>query len=80
MRSYLKALACVLLPFVCIGLEFAQARSGRASASRPDSADRRAPARSCSLRRNEGQLLEANHWDGVAVAVELRYGKDLHQP
>ena len=28
MRSYLKTLACVLLPFVCIGLEFAQARSG----------------------------------------------------
>jgi hypothetical protein len=28
MQSILKALACVLLPFVCIGLGFAQARSG----------------------------------------------------
>ena len=28
MQSILKALACVLLPFVCIGLGFAQGRSG----------------------------------------------------
>ena len=54
--------------------------SRRANASRPDSAARRSPAHSGSLRRNEGQLLEANHWNGVAVAVELRYGRDLHQP
>lgn len=33
MRNILKALACVVLPFVCIGLGFAQARSGEPTPS-----------------------------------------------
>ena len=70
----------VILLFVCSGWGFAQAGSGETAPRVLTPQYRRAPAGSGSLRHNEGQLLEANHWDGVAVAVELRYGKDLHQP
>ena len=80
MRTFLKALACVLLSFVYSGLRFAQAGSGEPAPRVLNPQTRRSPARSSSLRRKEGKLLEANHWDGMAVAVELRYGKDLHQP
>ena len=80
MRSILKAMACMILGFVCIGLGFAQAGSGEPTPSVLTPQLVATLARTGSLRCNQGQLLEANHWDGLAVAVELRYGKDLHEP